>query len=80
MTKERLHLVRSWVGEYRSTCTPDDFLAHRTRHGQSRLRYEAMPTEVKNRCFERARCRLQRLGPKSFEERAEVVYVVGQKL
>jgi len=80
MTEERLHLVRSWVGEYRSTCTPDDFLAHRTRHGQSRLRYEAMPTEVKSRCFERARCRLQRLEPKGFEERAEVVYVVGQKL
>ncbi|MEO8324162.1 MAG: hypothetical protein ABI571_08525, partial [Actinomycetota bacterium] len=79
MQKAGLEPVRSWVGEYRSTMTLDEFLAHRTRHGQSRLRYEAMPIDARNRCLARARSRLEQLGPDGFEERAEVVYVVGRK-
>jgi SAM-dependent methyltransferase len=79
MTSVGLKPVRSWVGEYRTTSTPDEFLAHRTGHGQSRLRFEAMPEEVRSRCLEKARSRLERLGPEGFEEYAEVVYVVGRK-
>lgn len=74
-----LQPVRSWLGDYRATSTPDEFLAHRTRHGQSRLRYEVLPAESRKRCLDRARRRLEDLGPEGFEEHAEVVYVVGRK-
>ena len=72
--------VNSWVGEYRASGNPDEFLAHRSGHGQSRLRLEAMPSEARNSCLERARSRLERLGPEGFEERADVVYVVARKI
>ncbi len=79
MSKVGLHPVRSWVGQYKSTSTPDEFLAHRTRHGQSRLRFEAMPAEVRDICIKRARRRLQTLAPEDFEQRSEVVYVIARK-
>jgi SAM-dependent methyltransferase len=79
MKNAGLHPVRSWVGEYKATSNPKEFLAHRTGHGQSRLRYEAMPKDARSSCLERARNRLECLGPEGFEERAEVVFVVGRK-
>lgn len=79
MAKEGLDPVRSWVGEYCSADTPEEFLAHRTRHGQSRLRFRAMPPGARSRCLETTRRRLQSLSPQDFERRAEVVYTVGRK-
>jgi SAM-dependent methyltransferase len=79
MRMSGLHPLRSWIGGYRATNTVDEFLAHRTRHGQSRHRLEAMPAEVRASCLEGARRRLVRLAPEDFEERAEVVYVVAEK-
>ncbi|MDQ3661005.1 MAG: class I SAM-dependent methyltransferase, partial [Actinomycetota bacterium] len=71
--------VQSWVDEYRVTPTPDEFIAHRTRHGRSRQRVQSMPAEVRARCLRRAGERLEALTPDDFGEVSEVVYVVGQK-
>lgn len=79
MAQEGLKPVRSWIGEYRATNTPDEFLAHRTRHGQSRLRLSRLPPETQTVCLESARRRLGSLGPEDFEERSEVVYAVARK-
>ena len=79
MTAEGLLTVRSWIGERRSVSTPAEFIAHRTRHGRSRQRFEAMPVEARERCLHEVRTRLEDLGPKDLEERSEVVYVVAQK-
>lgn len=74
-----LRHVRSWVGEYRATSTPDAFIAHRTQHGQSRQRCGGMNPEARDACIDAARARLERLNPEDFEEISEVVYVIGQK-
>lgn len=79
MKKSGIKPERSWVGEYRATATVEEFLAHRTSHGQGRARYEAMPEAVRSRCLDRARSRLKRLEPDGFTETAEVVFVVGRK-
>lgn len=79
MAANGLRRVNSWVGEYRAKTTPDEFIAHRTRHGQGRIRFQGMPADERNRCLERARPRLESLSPADFEETAEVVYVVGSK-
>ena len=78
MAAHGIRPVRSWLGEYRKPATPDEFIAHRTRHGQGRLRLLGMPADIRIRCLEKARRRLEHLTPGDFEEIAEVVYVVGQ--
>lgn len=79
MKKSGLQPERAWVGEYRTTTTVEEFLAHRTSHGQGRARYEAMPEAARSHCLERARSRLERLEPDGFAETAEVVFVVARK-
>jgi SAM-dependent methyltransferase len=79
MAGNGLRVVRSWVGEYRVTPTPDEFLAHRTRLGRSRQRVQAMEPDALARCLERAREQLHALRAEDFEEISEVVYVIGQK-
>lgn len=80
MASHGLRHVRSWIGHYVTTPTPEEFIAHRTRHGQSRLRFESMDPEARERCVSTARSRLAALTPADFEETAEVVYVVGEKV
>ncbi|MEA2460567.1 MAG: hypothetical protein QOH90_744 [Actinomycetota bacterium] len=79
MSKHGLRPIDSWVGEYRAPRNPDEFLAHRTGHGLSRLRLHALSPEVSIRCVETVRERLKSLGPADFEERSEVVYVIAEK-
>ncbi|MDQ3783898.1 MAG: class I SAM-dependent methyltransferase [Actinomycetota bacterium] len=80
MMSHGIRPVRSWVGEYRATPTPDQFIAHRIGHGRSRQRVQPIPEEVRIRCLRDARERLKALTPDAFEEIADVVYVVGQKV
>ncbi len=79
MVPNGIREVRSWVGRYRLTPTPDEFIAHRIGHGRSRCRVRSMPDDVRTRCLRHARERLKGLTPADFEEITEVVYVVGQK-
>lgn len=74
-----LEPIRAWVGEYRANTTPEEFLDHRSRHGQSRWRLEQLSGEKRAGCLERARHRLEALSPDDFAEVAEVVYAVGRK-
>ena len=80
MMSHGIRPVRSWVGEYRAIPTPDEFIAHRIGHGRSRQRVQPIPEEKRIRCLRDARERLKALTPDSFEEVADVVYVVGQKV
>jgi SAM-dependent methyltransferase len=80
MMSHGIRPVRSWVGEYRLTPTHDEFIAHRIGHGRSRQRFQSMPEEMRARCLRDAREGLNALPPDAFEEIADVVYVVGEKL
>jgi ubiquinone/menaquinone biosynthesis C-methylase UbiE len=79
MSKHGLRPVQSWTGEYRAMRTPEEFLAHRTGHGLSRLRLQALSPEVATRCVQAVRKRLDGLNPSDFEERSEVVYAIAEK-
>lgn len=74
-----LEPLRSWIGEYRATPTPAEFLDHRTRHGRSRWRLAQLDPDNRARFLERARRRLEALNPDDFLETSEVVYAVARK-
>lgn len=79
MAAHGLNHIRSWIGEYRARLTLDQFIVHRTRHGQSHHRFSAMPPDARSRFLDAVRIRLEPLSAEDFEETSEVVYVVGRK-
>ena len=78
MERAGLEPIVSWVGEYRSTTTLDQFLDHRIRHGQSRRRLQTLAPPDRTECVARARRRLEALSPDDFTEISEVVYAVAR--
>lgn len=79
MESAGLRDIRSWVGEHRMTTTADEFIEHRTKHGQSRWRFEQLDEDAATHCLDQARARLGALPPEAFLEVSEVVYAVGHK-
>jgi SAM-dependent methyltransferase len=71
--------VRTWAGEYESRLTPDEFLAHRTGHGESRRRFESLDEHTRAELLRKIRPRLSELGREDFVQRETVVYATAQK-
>ena len=74
-----LEPVKIWQGEYRATPTPDEFLRHRTEHGQGRWRLAQLDPDSRTRCIDAVRRRVTALSPDDFLEISEVIYAVGRK-
>jgi SAM-dependent methyltransferase len=68
--------IRCWAGPYERRMTVDEFLAHRTSHGTSRGRFDALAGEQRASCVERARRRIEKLDDDDLVDRAEVIYAV----
>lgn len=76
LTRTGYGAIRTWTGRYENRMTPEEFLAHRIGHGQSRRRFESLDADAQSRCLERVRSRLQHLDANAFVDRAEVIYAV----
>ncbi|MGH2730502.1 MAG: class I SAM-dependent methyltransferase [Actinomycetota bacterium] len=70
--------VRTWIGQYESRLTPDEFLAHRTGHGESRRRFESLGEDTRAELLRKVRLRLLELGPEDFVHREAVVYATSR--
>jgi SAM-dependent methyltransferase len=70
--------VRTWTGEYESRLTPDEFLAHRTGHGESRRRFESLDEHTRAELLRKVRPHLFELRPEDFVQREEVVYATAR--
>ena len=71
--------VKTWTEEYRATPTPEEFMDHRTKHGQGRWRLAQLDPDSRAGCLERVRRRLEASSPEDFLEISEVIYAVGRK-
>jgi SAM-dependent methyltransferase len=76
LTRTGYGAIRTWTGRYENRMTPEEFLAHRIGHGQSRRRFESLNEDLRSRCLERVRSRLQRLDTDDIVDCAEVIYAV----
>jgi SAM-dependent methyltransferase len=65
---------RTWMGHYRNTMTPDEFIAHRVGHGMSKHRFESLAEGARAMCLEKVRARLVGLGPGGLIDEADVIY------
>lgn len=73
-----LQPLKLWSGEYRSTSTPEEFLEHRTKHGQGRWRLAQLDPDSQAGCLARVTRRVDALLPEDFLEH-RIVYTVGRK-
>jgi SAM-dependent methyltransferase len=70
--------IRTWTGEYQSRLTVEEFLAHRTGHGESRRRFESLDEPARAELLRKVRLRLAELGPEDFVHREDVVYATSR--
>lgn len=79
MSEVGLVVEEAWVGSYENPMTVDEFLAHRTGHGQSMRRLATLSADRRSSCLRIARSRLEGLPPDDLTERAEVIYAIARK-
>ncbi|MEA2498416.1 MAG: hypothetical protein QOH26_821 [Actinomycetota bacterium] len=71
--------VGAWTGLYENRMTLEGFLRHRTGHGMSRLRFEALADDARASCIQSVRARLEDVGPAGFVDRTEVIYAMAER-